>query len=346
MAITVNSSKVSTALGAVETFRLTAPNGAYVELSSLGAAITKVAVPDRHGKLANIALGYPDTSSYISDGPCAGKTIGRFAGRIAGARIEIDGIESRLEANEGTTCLHGGHDLHNRVWEAEIIPGGIKFSCLSPDGCKGFPGNFRVEAAYTWDYSDDVNVLSVKYTATTDAPTAINITNHAYWNLRADFTPESLYEHRLTMPAPSFVEIDADHLNTGRVLPVDGTPMDFRSGASLAHTASTSFEPIAMERGYNHCFILDHAGKADALPRCAVLSDIVSGRSLTVSSNAPALQLYTGNWLNGSAEAHHGVPADHCAVALELQSPTEPVSVLRPGETYFRQIDFEFTLLP
>lgn len=155
--------------------------GASVQLSPLGAGITSVIVPDPSGKLEDVVLGYADEADYLDDGPCAGKTPGRFANRIARGRFSIDGHEYRLSCNNGPNALHGGpQGFQNRVWDAEEFPGGVRFTRTSPDGEEHYPGTLHATVAYRWD---DKNRLTIDYTSTTDAPTIVNLTNHAYFNL-------------------------------------------------------------------------------------------------------------------------------------------------------------------
>ena len=205
--------------------RLVNSNGAAVELSSLGAGILAVEVPDRDGKIENVALGYADPADYLADGPCMGKVPGRYANRIAKGHLLVDGRLSQLEVNNGPNHLHGGSDgFQNRIWDVECLPDGVRFSLISPAGDANYPGELAAEAIYRWN---DDNELSLELTAQSDDPTVVNLTNHAYWNLRGADSGSAL-EHTLRLNAKRYLPTDDTLIPLPEApAPVEGTPMDF-----------------------------------------------------------------------------------------------------------------------
>lgn len=342
---------VSTSHGPVAQFTLTNASGAKVVLSETGAGIVAVEVPDRDGNLADVTLGYADPASYFGDGPGAGKTPGRYANRIARGCFTLDGKEFRLPVNLPPNHLHGGDNgYHHRRWHGEVIGDNeVCFTILSPDGDAGYPGNLSVKVTYRWD---DACNLRIDYRAETDAPTVVNLTNHAYWNLAGhDAGVAAALAHELTLFMDSFLETDADLTPTGRLLPCPGTPMDFTQPKPLGRDLHADFVPLRQAKGYDHCWAFDRAPKPGELRKAAILHDPASGRTLTVLTDQPGIQVYTGNWLTGSPEGKDGaVYTDYCAVALECQGfpdapnhPGFPSQRLDPGETYRRTIVYAFS---
>lgn len=332
--------------GKVALYKLTNASGASVILSSLGAGITSVIVPDSAGHMADVVLGYENIADYMADSPCAGKTPGRFANRISGAAFTLDGHAYHLTPNDGPNSLHGGPGgFQNRIWAHEEIPGGVVFRYRSPDGEEGFPGNLDVEVRYMWD--DDCR-LTIDFRASADRPTIVNLTNHAYFNL-AGHDSGSCLGHELTLASSSYIQADAADIPTGRIMPVAETPMDFRESKPLGRDISADFENLRSGKGYNHYFLIDGADGV-AVREAALLSDPLSGRTLRVYTDQPGLMLYTGNWLAGAPAGKQGaVYADHAGVAIECQdapdAPNRPEFksvVLRPGEIYSRRVAYLF----
>lgn len=328
--------------------KLTNSTGASVQLSPLGAGITSVIVPDPSGKLEDVVLGYADEADYLDDGPCAGKTPGRFANRIARGRFSIDGHEYRLTCNNGPNALHGGpQGFQNRVWDAEEFPGGVRFTRISPDGEEHYPGTLHATVEYRWD---DQNRLTIDYTATTDAPTIVNLTNHAYFNLAGCGKGNALGQI-LQIFSSRYLRTDETDIPTGDIPPVAGTPMDFTSPHEIGRDIHADFENLLSGKGYNHYFFIDGWLNDGQLRTAARLHDPQSGRTLTVRTTLPGLMLYTGNWLDGSPVGKHGEPfRDYDGIALECQFPPDapnhpslPSTILRPGETYRHTIVYEFS---
>lgn len=321
-------------------------SGAYVTLSKIGAGIMSVVVPDRDGNLADIILGYRDPMSYLYDSPCAGKTVGRFAGRIAGGRFTLDGRQYDLPRNDGVNHLHGGPDgFQNKVWEVHKADGDVEFRYCSQDGEMGYPGKLTVTVRYGW--SED-NVLSVTLTAESDAPTIVNLTNHAYFNLDGDGSGD-IRNHFLQIESSEYLPSDESFIPTGEVASVEGTPMDFRTPKRVGQDMDSSFPDIIYGRGYNTCWVIDREGTGK-MRQVAVLYSYKSGRCLKISTTQPGLMIYTGGWLSDSPVSKCGRKyRDHEGIALECQNfpdspnhPDFPSSVLRPGEKYIQTINYTF----
>ncbi|MDE5983587.1 MAG: galactose mutarotase [Duncaniella sp.] len=332
--------------GEISLFTLINASGASVTVSSLGAGIVAVMVPDREGKLANVALGYKNPADYIADGPCAGKVPGRFANRIARGKFSLDGKEYTLAINNGPNALHGGPEgFQNQIWDSAVEGDSVVFTYHAADGEEGYPGNMTVKAVYTWN---DDNELSLVLTAGTDAKTVVNLTNHVYFNLDGE-QAGTVLDHEMKIKAARYLPTDDTQIPTGELAPVDGTPMDFTSFKTIGRDIKADFEPLKIGKGYDHCWVLDDYEKGK-LQEIAVLQSRKSGRRLTVLTTQPGVQIYTGNWLAGCPESISGGNYnDYDGVALECQNfpdapnhPEFPSSVLNPGETFEEAIRFKF----
>lgn len=344
-------SKHPSALGEITLVTLTNAEGAFVVLSSIGAGINRICVSDRRGNIEDVCLGYAEPSDYIADDPCAGKTPGRFANRIAGGRFCIGDKEYRLAINNPPNALHGGpNGFHNRNWHCEVEPEGIvRFSIISPDGEEGYPGTLKATVEYRW--TDD-NTLHISYSAETDAPTIVNLTNHAYFNL-AGADSGSVLNQLLAVNADKWLETDLTDIPTGRVLPVADSPMDFRALKAIGSDIGAKYSNLREGKGYNHFFLIRANGGVDGLRMAARLVDPPSGRQLYVLTDAPGVMLYTGNWLDGSPLNRSGRRySDHDGVAIECQaepdSPNHPGftdTTLRPGEIFSRRIAYHFSTI-
>lgn len=301
-------------------------DGTRVRVLTYGGIVQSVEVPDRDGAVAPVALGLPGVDGYREHpSPYLGALVGRYANRIGGASLELDGRTYALTANEGRNQLHGGSTgFDKRVWAAREIADGVELFLVSEDGEEGFPGRLALTAAYTLEAG---GALRIAYRATTDAPTVVNLTNHTYWNL-AGAGGGSALGQVLRIAAGRITPVDEESLPTGELLPVGGTRFDFR-------------EPRPVGAGYDHNYVLDGDGSAPA----AELYDPVSGRVLTVTTTEPGLQLYTADHLDGQ-------PFAACAgIALETQHfpdspnrPLFPTTVLRPGEEYVSTTVYGFSV--
>lgn len=332
----------------IKKYKLTASDGAYVELSSLGAGIVSIVVPDRDGVLADVVLGYPDAESYFGDGPCAGKCPGRYGNRIAKGHFTLDGKTYTLPINNGPNHLHGGPDgFQNKVWESrQLGDNAVEFMYFSEDGEAGYPGNLKVTARYEWG---DDHALKLTFTAVTDAPTVLNLTNHAYFNLSG--FKENVLGHELCLAASEYLPTDDTLIPLGDSEPVAGTPMDFVNSKPIGRDIKADFPALNYGKGYDNCFVLDDYNPGQ-LERAAQLFCPSTGRELTVFTTQPGVQIYTGNWLDGCPAGKDGITYhDYDAVAIECQhfpdspnQPDYPSTVLRPGEVFNEAIVFEFSV--
>lgn len=338
---------VESSHGSITLYTLTNASGASVTLSSLGAGIVAVNVPDSKGEIANVALGYADPADYMADGPCAGKIPGRFANRIAGGKLRVDGHDYQLAINNGPNALHGGPTgFQNRIWNSRVAGDSVVFYRTSPDGEENYPGNLNVEAVYTWG---DDNCLTLELSATTDAPTVVNLTNHCYWNLEGE-NAGSVLDHKLYLAASRYLPTDSTLIPTGEMAPVEGTPMDFTEPKTIGRDIREPFAALEYGKGYDNCWVIDSYNKA-VLKTVAILEAPASGRVLEVATTQPAVQVYTGNWLAGCPKNAEGRSYDdYDGVAIECQAmpdspnhPDFPTTQLYPGEYYNQVIEFKFT---
>ena len=335
-------------IGEVTLFTITNAKGASVELSTLGAGIVKVCVPDKNGKIENVALSYADPADYLGDGPCLGKVPGRYANRIRKGELTIDGKQYQLAINNGPNALHGGPTgFMNRIWDAEEIPGGVRFTYKAADGEENYPGNLTAVAEYHWSEDD---VLTLDFKATTDKETVINLTNHAYFNLEgAD--AGSVLSHKLEINASNWLPTDETQIPTGKIAPVDGTPMDFKDPKEIGKDIHADFEALKIGKGYDHCWVIDGWEPGKMIGKAVTLTAPTSGRVLTVGSTQPGVQVYTGNWLAGCPLNNSGKSyEDYDGVAIEMQGFPDaphhanfPSQTLKPGEEYAQTIRFAFT---
>lgn len=334
--------------GDISVFKLENRSGAWVELSTLGAGVVGLAVPDRNGSIGEVTLGYANPADYLYDGPCMGKCPGRYANRIANGHLEVDGKAYQLAINNGPNALHGGPEgFQNRIWQARRLPDGVEFSYVSKDGEENYPGNLTLKATYTW--SED-NVLTLRMEAVTDRKTVVNITNHSYWNL-AGKDSGSVLDHEMKLAADKWLPTDMTQIPIGELADVADTPMDFRDFKTLGRDIKADFEALKIGKGYDHCWAIRDWEPGRMVEDAVVLRDSRSGRILSIDSDQPGVQIYTGNWLDGSPENCDGHPyRDYDGVAIEMQGfpdapnkPQFPSQSLAPGEVYLRTIRFRFS---
>lgn len=334
--------------GTVTLITATLPDGSTAQFSSLGAGITRIALPGPDGELIDVAMRYDSLESYIADGPCAGKTAGRYANRIGYGRLTIDGRALQLAVNCGPHHLHGGPGgFQNQIWEAETLADGARFTLRSPDGDENYPGEVLATVTYHWLPSRE---LTIEYTATANATTVVNLTNHTYFNLDGIGTGTAL-GHILRLVASHWAATDPTLLPTGELSPVAGTPMDFTEPKELGRDIREPFPALQHGKGYDHCYALD-GWRPGHQQIAAVLVAPRSRRRLTILTDQPGIQLYTGNWLTGSPTGPGGLQyEDYDCVALECQGfpdapnrPEFPSQELRPGQEYRRRITYAFDL--
>lgn len=327
----------------VHRFRMENANGASVTVMNYGCTITSILVPDRDGALTDVCLGYSTLAEYEQNNGYLGAVVGRHANRIEKGLFTLNGQEYHLAVNDGPNHLHGGLcGFDKRVWDASVSDNSVTFHRRSPDGEEGYPGNLEVYVTYT--FTDD-NRLRLQYRAETDADTVVNLTNHCYFNLSGEGNG-TIRDHILQIPAVSFTENDADCLPTGRILAVEGSPFDFRSPKEIGLEIGADCPQIKNGKGYDHNFVLNGGtGKKTA----AVLASPRTGIEMTVTTNMPGVQFYSGNVLDGPI-GKSGVPYEpNMGLCLEtqyfpnaMQHPQFPSPVLKRGDMYVHDTEFSF----
>ncbi len=313
--------------------------GIEVAVLTLGATIQTARVPDRLGRVADVALGFASVAEYRAAPGYIGASIGRVANRIAGGRFTLDGqdyqLHYQLPVNNGTNSLHGGAEgFDRRVWRlVSATASAVRLALVSPHGDQGYPGELTVTADFALGDDAGLNIagaasLSIDYRATTDRPTIVNLTTHAYWNLAGEGSG-SIDDHRLTVPASAFTPVDAGLIPTGAVASVAGTPFDFRAGARLGDRIAGDHPQLRLAGGIDHNLVI--AREPSVAPRhMARLADPASGRTLDLWSNQLGLQVYTGNFLDGSSTGKSGC-AYHRGAGIALEPQMFPDTPNRPG---------------
>lgn len=321
----------------VSLFTCTNKNGLVLKVMTYGATVVSMETPDKAGKLANIQLGFPTLEGYLQRHPYFGSTVGRYGNRIAKGKFSIAGKEYTLATNNGPNHLHGGlKGFDAVVWNAEELKTadsvGVKFTYKSKDGEEGYPGNLDVTVVYSLTNS---NEMKIDYTATTDKATVVNLTNHCYWNLGGAGSGDIL-KTQLTLHADKYLPIDAGSIPTGELAPVKGTAMDFTTPHAIGERIGELKKEPHQTKGYDHCYVL--RGQEGKLVLAARAKDPASGRVMEISTTEPAIQLYCGNFLDGSPGGNGF--KQHEAFCLETQhfpdSPNQskfPSTLLKPGET-------------
>lgn len=324
----------------VHAFTLENPHGVIARVITRGATLTEWHVPDRHGNLADVVLGFDDLAGYESGAnQHFGCTTGRVANRTAGGRFTLDGTEYRLAINNGPNHLHGGTErsLDKVIWDAEPFDDqrgqGVVFRYTSPDGEEGYPGNLAIEVTYTLTAD---NSLCIVYRAATDKPTPVNLTNHSYFNLCGAGEP-SVADHEVQILANHYTPTDETLIPTGEIAPVAGTPLDFRE----PHTIGARIDQLndTPASGYDHNYVLN--SQDGSLAVAARVREPESGRVLTVSTTEPGVQFYSANWLGGQTGKGGKSYPGRSAFCLETQhypnavnQPNFPSIILRPDEAY------------
>ena len=325
----------------VHRYTLTNARGMEVKLITYGGAIQSLRVPDRHGRKANVTLGFSTLEGYLNPGnPYFGCITGRYANRIAEGQFTLDGVDYQLAINNDPNHLHGGdvgfdkRGLGRQGRPRQGLRRRPASHYLSPDGDQNYPGTLDTTVTYTLN---NRNALRMRYQATTDAPTIVNLTNHAYWNLAGEGTGD-INDHKLLLKASNYTPVDPTLIPTGAIDPVAGTPMDFTRSTRIGKRIRDGFEQLVIGRGYDHNWVLDRHGSG--LELAARLEDPGSGRVLEVLTDEPGIQFYSGNFLDGTLYGTSGrAYRQGDGLALETQHypdspnhPNFPSTVLRPGE--------------
>lgn len=339
----------------VEAVTLRASNGISARIISYGATLQALLLPDRAGRSADVVLGYDMLADYVARPQFFGSTVGRYANRIAGARFTLDGKTHSLAANNGPNALHGGTKGFDKVvWTIAEVKSGpvasVTLTYVSPAGEEGYPGTLTSSVTYSLD---DNRTLTTSYEATTDEPTIVNLTNHSLFNLAGVPADRSILDHRLTVNADTYTPVDATLIPTGELRSVAGTPFDFRQSTAIgARIRDASDAQIAIGRGYDHNFVL--RGGVTSTPKLAArVEDPISGRVVELFTTEPGVQVYTGNFLDGTtAGKSRVVYRQGDGLALEPQkfpdSPNHaafPSARLDPGQTYRQTSFYRFSVL-
>jgi aldose 1-epimerase len=322
-------------------FTLSREGAPTVAITNQGGFIVAIVAKDRAGKPADVALGYKDFDGYVRGKDFLGCLVGRYANRIAKGEFTLDGKKHTLAKNNGPNALHGGPGgFHSRLWTARVVsaPDGeaLELTYVSRDGEEGYPGTMTAKVVYSLRADGG---LVIDYSATTDAPTIVNLTNHAYFNLAGE-GEGTILGHEMQLESDVFTPVDPTLIPTGEMKPVEGTPFDFRKAAAIGARIENADEQLKRGGGYDHNFVL--RGKAGELRLVARVAEPKSGRVLEVFTTEPGIQFYSGNFLDGSTTGKSGKPyVKRGGFCLEAQHypdspnrPEWPSVVLRPGQTY------------
>jgi aldose 1-epimerase len=336
----------------VEIITIVREGAPTVTVTNLGASIVSIVVPDREGRTAEVVLGYPDLAGYVGDTAFLGAVVGRYANRIARGQFTLDGKRYTLARNNGPNHLHGGpQGFHRRLWSPRVVSGAegdaLELTYVSAAGEEGYPG--ALSATVTYALTADGG-LGLDYSATTDAPTVVNLTNHAYFNLGGEGSGDIL-GHQIRIEADAFTPVDETLIPTGEIRSVEGTPLDFRSPTLVGQRVDAAHPQLQAGGGYDNNFVL--RGEAGKLRLAARVHEPASGRVLEVLTTQPGLQFYTGNSLDGTGVGRSGRPhGRRSGLCLETQhfpdSPNQPAfpsAVLRPGERYRQRTVYRLGLL-
>jgi aldose 1-epimerase len=333
----------------VELFTLKNLNGLSVQITNYGGIITTLNVPDKDGNFEDVVLGYYTLEEYIKKSPHFGCLVGRFGNRIANGKFMLDGVEYQMAINNGPNHLHGGLEgFDKKVWAPEMITeengSALKLTYLSPDGEENYPGNLNVEAVYRLN---DDNELILTFSATTDKKTVLNLTHHSYFNLKGHGNGNIL-DHEIQFNSLEFIPIDSTSIPLGLLMNVSDTPFDFLQPKPIGQDIEANHEQIRNGGGYDHSFVVD--GYNEELKLACTVREPASGRIMEVWTTEPAVQFYTGNFLDGSITGKDGkVYNKRYGFCLEAQHypdspnhPEYPTTVLGPGQTYDQTTIYKF----
>jgi len=341
----------NTSDGPVDVYTIANSHGMEVRVTNYGGIIVLLRVPDKKGMPGDVVLGYDNLDGYLKNSPYFGAIVGRYGNRIANGKFTLDGVDYHLAKNNGPNSLHGGLKGFDKViWHAEPFTNkegsGLVLTYTSKEGEEGYPGNLKIKITYT---VTDQNELQIDYEATTDKATPVNLTSHSYFNLAGEGNGDIL-KHELMLNADRFTPVDQTLIPTGELRPVKGTPLDFTKSTPIGARINDNYEQLLIGHGYDHNFVLNR--KDEGLELAARVHEPNSGRVLEVYTTEPGVQLYTGNFLDGTITGKHGhVYNKHAALCLETQHfpdspnhPNFPSTILRPGQTYHSRTVYKFSI--
>ena len=327
-------------------YSITNGAGMQADVTDLGAILVNLFVPGKDGKTDDVVLGFATGEEYYGNGSFFGATIGPSANRIGNAKFTIEGKEYQLDVNDGPNNLHSDFEkgYHKRMWDAEILDNGVKFSLEAPDGDMGFPGNLKISVTYT--LTED-NAISLRYHGTTDRAALLNMTNHSYFNL-AGHKAGNIEDHILTINASCYTPVVPGAIPTGEIAPVAGTPMDFTKAKRIGDEICADFEQLKLTKGYDHNWVID--GADGSLREIAVVSEPTTGRTMTVLTDLPGVQFYAGNCIAPVAgkdgaqyDARSGLCLETQCYPDSINKANFPSVVYTPERAYDTETVYRFS---
>jgi aldose 1-epimerase len=331
-------------------YTLTNRAGASMQVINYGATITSLKVPDRTGKMEDVVLGYDSLQGYMDGTTYFGAIVGRYGNRIGKGKFQLDGKQYQLTINDGENHLHGGKIGFNKVlWQAKVVgtsaEPALELQYVSKDGEEGYPGTVTLKVTYSLT---DKNELHISYEGTTDQPTILNPTQHSYFNLSGSFA-NTILDHVMTIEADRFTPVDKGLITTGQLAEVANTPLDFRTPTAIGARINDPFEQLTFGKGYDHNWVLRDGG--GQVRKAVELYEPKSGRLMTVYTDQPGMQFYTGNFLDGTAHGKNGIAYQRrTGLCLEAQAfpdtpnkPQFPSATLKPGQVYRQTTIYQFS---